>query len=83
MEMLVLGEMGFKRVAIKHNREQFLEIQELLQQKADYSARLQLIPYEGTPEIKERNGKKFLYVRKRVGGKLTSTYVDLYSQERI
>ena len=36
----------------------FLEIQELLQQKADYSARLQLIPYEGTPEIKERNGKK-------------------------
>lgn len=60
---------------------QFIEIQELLQQKADYVARLQLIPYEGTPEIKESNGNKYLYVRKRVGGKLTSTYVGVYSEE--
>lgn len=60
---------------------QFIEIQELLQQKADYVVRLQLIPYEGTPEIKESNGNKYLYVRKRVGGKLTSTYVGVYSEE--
>lgn len=60
---------------------QFIEIQELLQQKANYVARLQLIPYEGTPEIKESNGNKYLYVRKRVGGKLTSTYVGVYSEE--
>ncbi|MDE6014378.1 MAG: Fic family protein [Acetatifactor sp.] len=57
----------------------FLEIQELLQQRADYQARLNLMPYDGTPEIKERGGSKYLYIRKRVAGKLTSTYVDIYS----
>ena len=29
------------------------QIQELLHQKADYQARLNLLPYDGTPEIKE------------------------------
>ena len=57
----------------------YTKIQELLHQKADYQARLNLIPYEGTPEIKEREGQKYLYVRKRVGSRLTSTYVDVYS----
>ena len=57
------------------------DINEVLQQKADVSARLALIPYEGTPEVKERNGKRYLYMRKRVGGRLTSTYVDVYSEE--
>lgn len=38
------------------------QIQELLHQKADYQARLKLLPYDGTPEIKERDGKKYLYV---------------------
>lgn len=33
------------------------------------------------PEIKSQNEKKYLYVRKRVAGKLTSTYVDVYSDE--
>lgn len=59
----------------------YSEIQELLHQKADFQARLKLIPYDGTPEIKERDGKKYLYVRKRVGSRLTSTYVDAYSDE--
>ena len=59
----------------------YSEIQELLQQRADYQARLNLIPYDGNPEIKEQNGSKYLYVRKRVAGKLTSTYVDVYSDE--
>lgn len=58
-----------------------MEIQELLQQKADYQARLNLMPYDGTPEVKEQSGKKYLYVRKRVGSRLTSTYVDVYSEE--
>lgn len=61
--------------------DNFNEIQELLQQKADYHARLQLIPYDGSPEIKELNGKKYLYVRKRIGSRLKSTYVDIYSEE--
>lgn len=57
------------------------QIQELLHQKADYQARLKLLPYDGTPEIKARNGKKYLYVRKRVGSRLSSVYVDTYSDE--
>ena len=60
---------------------EFLEIRGLLQQRADLQARLKLLPYDGTPEIKERNGKKYLYVRKRVAGKVTSTYVDIYSDD--
>lgn len=59
----------------------YTEIQELLQQKADIQARLNLMPYDGNPEIKEVSGTKYLYIRKRVAGKLTSTYVDVYSDE--
>ena len=59
----------------------YSKIQELLHQKADYQARLNLIPYKGTPEVKDREGQKYLYVRKRVGSRLTSTYVDAYSDE--
>lgn len=59
----------------------YSEIQELLQQRADCQARLNLMPYDGNPEIKERGGSKYLYVRKRVAGKLTSKYVDVYSDE--
>lgn len=63
-------------MAIKYN-----EIQELLRSRADLHARLNLMPYDGTPEIKERGDGKYLYVRKRVAGKLTSTYVGVYSEE--
>ena len=57
------------------------QIQELLHQKGDLQARLNLLPYDGSPEIKERDGKKYLYIRKRVASRLTSTYVDTYSAE--
>lgn len=57
----------------------YTKIQELLHQKADLQARLNLIPYDGNPEIKDRNGEKYLYIRKRIGSRLTSTYVDNYS----
>jgi len=59
----------------------FSIIQRLLQERADYMARLNLIPYDGSPEIKENSSGKYLYIRKRVNGKLTSTYVDKYSEE--
>ena len=59
----------------------YSEIQELLKQRADIQARLNLMPYDGNPEIKEVSGAKYLYMRKRVAGKLTSTYVDVYSDE--
>ena len=62
-------------------KQSFGIIQELLQERADYQARLNLIPYDGTPEIKENSSGKYLYVRKRIDGRLTSTYVDIYSEE--
>ena len=57
----------------------FNEIQSILRERADLNARLSLIPYEGTPEIKEVYGQKYLYTRKRMGSKVTSTYVGAYS----
>lgn len=56
-------------------------IQDLLNEKADCQARLNLMPYDGSPEIKNQGNKQYLYVRKRVAGKLTSKYVDVYSDE--
>lgn len=56
-------------------------IQELLRRKADLQTRLSLIPYTGTPEIKENKSGKYLYMRKRELGKLTSIYVDKFSDE--
>lgn len=60
---------------------QYNEVQELLRRRADLNARLSLMPYDGTPEIKERGDGKYLYVRKRVAGKQTSTYVGAYTEE--
>lgn len=60
---------------------QFNKIQELLRKKADLNARLSLIPYDGTAEVKQKGDGKYLYIRKRVAGKLTSTYVGLYTDE--
>lgn len=59
----------------------YTRTQELLHSKADLQARLRLLPYDGTPEIKDRDGIKYLYIRKRVGSRLTSTYVDSYSDD--
>ena len=59
----------------------FDEMQSVLRERADLKARLALIPYEGTPEIKEVSGQKYLYTRKRVGSRVTSTYVGVYSDE--
>ena len=60
---------------------QYHEIQELLRSRADLHARLNLMPYDGTPEIKERGDGKYLYVRKRIAGKQSSTYVGIYTEE--
>lgn len=60
---------------------QYLQIQSLLEQRAEVDARLNLIPYDGSLEIKDRDGKKYIYIRKRVLGRNTSTYVNLYSDE--
>lgn len=58
------------------------EIQrELLNKRADLQARLNLLPYDGTPEIKENGDGKYLYMRKREAGRLSSTYIGAYSDE--
>ena len=64
--------------------EHFNEIQDLLHQKADFQARLNLLPYDGTPEIKNINGKRYLYTKKRVAGKPVSEYAgdELESRQR-
>lgn len=59
----------------------FEVIQSLIQEKAEAEARLSLIPYDGSPEVKENKSGKYLYIRKRVGSRLTSTYVDVYSDD--
>lgn len=59
----------------------FSDIQEVLRQRADYEARLKLLPYDGTPEIKKRGEQRYLYCRKRVGSRTTSTYIGPYSEE--
>lgn len=57
------------------------QIRELLQERAALQAKLNLLPYDGSPEVKEVNQKQYLYVRKRIGSRLTSTYVGSYSDE--
>ena len=57
------------------------KIQELTRRKAELNARIALFPYDGTPEIKENKSGKYIYIRKRILGKLTSTYVDKYSED--
>lgn len=54
---------------------------ELLSRRADLQARLNLLAYDGTPEIKKNGEGKYLYIRKRKDGRLTSTYVGAYTDE--
>ncbi len=61
--------------------ENYELIERLLNERATLLARLNLLPYSGTPEIKENKSGKYLYMRKRELGKLTSTYIDKYSDE--
>lgn len=58
-----------------------IQIQELLNKRAELQARLNLLPYDGTPEIKTISEKKYLYVRKRELDKVKSTYVGEYNEE--
>ncbi len=41
----------------------YYEIQKISQERADLQASLKLLPYEGTPEIKEVNNKRYLYIK--------------------
>ncbi len=76
---IIIVEMFPKRGDVMQDK--FNVIQDLLRNKAELQARLSLIPYEGTVEIKEIDSKKYLYVRKRIANKVKSTYVGIYSEE--
>ena len=58
-----------------------MQIQVLLSRRADFQTRLNLLPYDGTPEIKTISNKKYLYIRKRQFDKVKSTYVGEYSED--
>lgn len=62
-------------------KNNFETMQALLREKAEFQARLNLIPYDGTVEIKTVSEKKYLYIRKRIVGKVTSSYVGPYSDD--
>ncbi len=57
-------------------------IQDLLNEQAERRAKIRLIPFDGRIEVKEISGMRYLYARKREGGKNTSTYLDVYSEEK-
>ena len=56
-------------------------IPDLLRERAEVEARLKVILYDGSVEIKDIRGGKYLYIRRRLSGTLTSQYVGPYSQE--
>ena len=60
---------------------EFEILQNLLREKAELKSRLNFLPYDGTPEVKEMSSGKYLYIRKRIGNKVTSTYVGTYSDD--
>lgn len=55
--------------------------QSLLRERAELRSKLNLLPYDGTPEVKELSNGKYLYIRKRIVDKVTSTYVGPYSDD--
>ncbi|MCR5457643.1 MAG: Fic family protein [Clostridiales bacterium] len=59
----------------------FEQIQDILRTRAELRAKLALIPYDGTIEIKSISEKKYIYVRKRVAGRVSSKYVGPFSDE--
>ena len=57
------------------------QIHNLLSKKAELQAKLELLPYDGTPEVKIISGKKYLYIRTRILDKVSSTYVGEFSDD--
>ena len=59
-----------------------LKIKNLLRDRETVEAKLDALPdYDGAPEIKELRTGRYIYIRKRIDGKLTSRYIGRYSDE--
>lgn len=54
---------------------------ELLSQRNDLINQLSSIKFMGYPEVKELNGKKYIYLRFKKYDRLSSTYAGVYSDE--
>ena len=59
----------------------FEKTQDLLRTRAELRSKLALIPYDGTVEVKIIDNKKYLYIRKRNVGRVTSNYVGSYTDD--
>lgn len=59
----------------------FEKTQNFLRIRAELRSKLSFIPYDGTIEVKVIDEKKYLYIRKRIGGKVTSTYVGAFNDD--
>ena len=56
-------------------------IRNLVNEKASLKARIALIPFDGSIEVKGSGSRRYIYARKRVAGRNTSTYLCEYSDE--
>ena len=59
----------------------FTQIRDLLNTRAELKTRLSLLPYDGTPEIKTISNRRYLYIRKKELGRVKSTYVGEFSED--
>ena len=59
----------------------FEKRQDLLRTRAELRSKLALLHYDGTVEVKTLDEKKYLYIRKRNGGRVTSTYVGPFADD--
>lgn len=59
----------------------FEQIQKLLSEKGDLQARISTSAFDGSIEVKLLNGEQYIYIRKKIAGKNTSTYLDKFSEE--
>lgn len=56
-------------------------IQKLLNERANIKSKINSSSFNGSIEIKNVGGIKYIYVRRRDAGRNTSTYVDKYSED--
>jgi len=53
----------------------------LLYEKKMLEDQISDLPFKGYPEIKERNDKKYIYLRYKKYGRLSSTYAGIYNEQ--
>jgi len=62
---------------IKHDEQ----IDILLKEKNDIESQIKYLNFKGYPEVKELNGKKYIYLRYKKYDRLSSKYAGVYSEQ--